>query len=105
MICQIFVPGGDTGNTFSIISPPRQQRCPLDLLPCNRSSYYVRVRIEEKVKRELPEETTPEKMINRLREVGALLGRGSTIGEATRKIGGKLTDLLPLAKEIRWDEH
>jgi len=29
----------------------------------------------------------PEKTINKLREEGVLLIRGSTIGEATRKIG------------------
>jgi len=34
---------------------------------------------------------TPEKIINKLREVEILLSQGSTIGEAARKIG--VTDM------------
>jgi hypothetical protein len=43
---------------------------------------------------------TPEQIINKLREAEVHLSQGSSIGEASRKIGGNRADLLPLAQGI-----
>jgi len=45
----------------------------------------------------------PEQIINKVREAEVLLSQGATVGEAARKIGVR-TDLLSLAKRIRWHE-
>ncbi|MFH1662682.1 MAG: hypothetical protein ABH934_02010 [Chloroflexota bacterium] len=41
---------------------------------------------------------TPEQIINKLREAEIYLSQGSSIGEASRKIGGNRADLLPMAQ-------
>ena len=46
----------------------------------------------------------PEQIIKKLRVAEVLLGQGSTVGEAARKIGGNRAGLLPLAQRIRWYE-
>ena len=46
----------------------------------------------------------PEQIIKKLREAEVLLSQGSSVGEAARKIRSYRTDLLPLAKRIRWHE-
>ncbi len=47
---------------------------------------------------------TPERIINKLREVEIIVSQGSTIGEAARKIGVTDETYYRWLKRMRWHE-
>ena len=59
----------------------------IDLPPKNGASSSVRLAIKEKGQKMVRKAFKPEQIINKLREAEVLLSQGSTVGEASRKLG------------------